>query len=307
MHVSLSVVVVVFDMQRELPRTLRTLDPRFQRGIAADDYEVIVVDNGSAEPIAESVFDGFSGRIRTLRLESAPPSPARAANRGIALAEGRLVGLIVDGARMASPGLLGGAQRGARLAERPVITSPGFHLGPTRHSEAEEAGYDGRAEDTLLAELDWEIDGYRLFEISTPAHSSARGLFGAMGESSALFMPAVMWQELGGLDEAFALPGGGLVNHDTYRRACSLDGAQLVVLLGEGTFHQVHGGIATSGRLTRDEMRSEYERLRGVPYRPPTNEALYVGTVPDSALRYIESSAQLAARRRSGHDGSPRG
>jgi hypothetical protein len=33
----LSVVVVVHDMARELPRTLRTLDPVHQRGIDRDD------------------------------------------------------------------------------------------------------------------------------------------------------------------------------------------------------------------------------------------------------------------------------
>ena len=84
-----------------------------------------------------------------------------------------------------------------------------------------------------------------------------------MGESNALFMPKAMWQELGGLDEQFVLPGGGLSNHDLYRRACELDGAQLVVLLGEGTFHQIHGGAATSGRFGWREMHDEYVALRG--------------------------------------------
>ena len=40
----LSVVVVVFDMVREAPRTLRTLSPACQADIGAGDYEVIVVD-----------------------------------------------------------------------------------------------------------------------------------------------------------------------------------------------------------------------------------------------------------------------
>ena len=48
---TLSVVLVVHDMARELPRTLRSLSPRYQVGLAADDYEVIVVDNGSVEPV----------------------------------------------------------------------------------------------------------------------------------------------------------------------------------------------------------------------------------------------------------------
>jgi hypothetical protein len=39
-------VLVVHDMARELPRTLRSLGPGYQRGLVVDDYEVIVVDNG---------------------------------------------------------------------------------------------------------------------------------------------------------------------------------------------------------------------------------------------------------------------
>ena len=169
----------------------------------------------------------FDGRLRLERIDPAPPSPARAANRGLQLAEGDLVGLVVDGARLASPGLLAEARRAACLAPRPVITAPAFHLGPVRHMQAAEAGYDQATEDGLLAESGWEDDGYRLFEISTPAGSWGRGLFGPAGESSSLFCPRPIWDELGGLDERFALPGGGLVNHDLYRRACALEGVEL--------------------------------------------------------------------------------
>jgi hypothetical protein len=119
-----------------------------------------------------------------------------------------------------------------------------------------------------------------------------------MGESNALFMPKSMWQELGGLDELFALPGGGLSNHDLFRRACELDGAQLIVLLGEGTFHQIHGGVATSGRIGWDEMHEEYLALRGRPYVPPANERLYIGNVPEAALDHMEQSVAWALARR---------
>ena len=42
-----SVIVVVFNIPREAPRTLYSLSAEYQRDIAADDYEVIVVDDGS--------------------------------------------------------------------------------------------------------------------------------------------------------------------------------------------------------------------------------------------------------------------
>ena len=298
----LSVVVVAYDMAREIPRTLQSLAPGYQQGIGADDYEVIVVDNGSLAPIDATMLDAFSVRVRSTRIDPAPPTPARAANLGIEMSESDFVGLLIDGARLASPGLLARACLARALAPRPVIATLGWHLGSTRHMDARDAGYDQAVEDELLAGSGWENDGYRLFSIGTLAASSARGWFAPMGESNGLFMAKAMWDELGGLDEAFTLPGGGLSNHDLYRRACELDGAQLVVLLGEGTFHQIHGGAATSGRIGWDEMHAEYVKLRGRAYQPPTNERLYLGTVPDSALPHIEQSAKRALELRPPRD-----
>lgn len=44
---ALSVVVVSYNMRRELPRTLCTLGAKYQQNVVQDDYEVILVDNGS--------------------------------------------------------------------------------------------------------------------------------------------------------------------------------------------------------------------------------------------------------------------
>ncbi len=290
-------------MGRELPRTLRSLAPTYQRGIEAADYEVIVVDNGSPQPVDPALLDHFAGTARLVRVDPAPRTPARAANLGIELASADHVGLLIDGARIASPGLLAAARLGLASADQPVVATLGWHLGSTRHMDAQQAGYDQAIEDRLLDDLDWERDGYRLFSASVLAASSARGWFAPMGESNGLFMPASMWKELGGLDEAFTRPGGGLSNHDLFHRACDLDRAQLVVLLGEGTFHQIHGGAATSGRIGWEEMHAEYVALRGHPYVPPANERRYVGTVPDAALEHIEQSARWAIE----HRGTPAG
>jgi len=293
---SLSVVVVAYDMARELPRTLRSLAPGYQQGIAADDYEVIVVDNGSPTPVDEAALAALGSQVQLVRVDPAPPSPAHAANVGAEVARADFVGLLIDGARIASPRVLAHALLARHVAARPVVATLGWHLGTTLHANAGEAGYDQAAEDRLLAELDWERDGYRLFEAATLAESSSRGWFAPMGESNGLFMDAATWRELGGLDERFVLPGGGLANHDFFRRACELDGTQLVVLLGEGTFHQIHGGAATSGRIGWDDMHAEYVALRGRPYQPPQNERLYLGTVPASALPHVEHAAQRAMR-----------
>ncbi|MDH5238387.1 MAG: glycosyltransferase family 2 protein, partial [Acidimicrobiia bacterium] len=184
----LSVVVVVHDMGRELPRTLRTLATPYQRDIDPVDYEIIVVDNGSSPAAVPSLPAGATATIRVHRIDQASASPAGAANEGIAAAHGEIVGLIIDGARMASPGLLHGALLAATLAPRPVVTAPAWHLGPTLQAHAATTGYDQIEEDALLARSGWEHDGYALFTIASPAASSARGLFGPMGESSSLFL-----------------------------------------------------------------------------------------------------------------------
>jgi hypothetical protein len=294
---AVSIVLVAYDMARELPRTLYSLRPSYQLGVDADDYEVIVVDNGSPRPLDHAELRSFPGCLRFIRLDGASPSPARAANHGLALAQGDLVGLMIDGARLASPGLLSTARRAALLADQPVITCPAFHLGTTVHKRAAEVGYSREVEDELLATSGWEADGYRLFEVSTLSGSSARGLFGPMGESNSLFMRRSTWEGLGGVDERFTLPGGGLANHDLFQRACALDDSALIVLLGEGTFHQFHGGAATSGRFSWDEMHAEFVAIRGHDNRPPQNRPLYVGSVPDPFLPYVERSSQLALSR----------
>jgi hypothetical protein len=102
-----------------------------------------------------------------------------------------------------------------------------------------------------------------------------------------------MWAELGGYDEKFLSPGGGLVNLDTYKRACNLDNSQLIWILGEGTFHQFHGGVAANAKVSPiDQFMEEYIRLRGYPFTAPDNVPWYFGRVSRHVWQSIRESVK---------------
>lgn len=304
----LSIIVVCYNMPREIPRTIQSLSARLQHGMQEDEYEIILVDNGSTQPFDEDLCRRHAGNLRVLRIESASPSPVAAINRAIDEAEGDFVGVMIDGARMASPGLLRHAMLASRMDKRVIVSTLGFHLGPDIQTKSVAAGYNQDEEDRLLKEIRWEEDPYRLFGISSFAGGSLRGWFGGISESNALFMPKALWHELGGMDPAFTSPGGGLVNLDTYTRALTLPDTILVVLLGEGSFHQVHGGIATNA--TRDPWKSfhaEYMSIRRKSYAVPEASPVYLGSLPKQVMPKIAASIAMegygqpaAAKRKQG-------
>ena len=177
-----SVIVVVYNIPREAPRTLYSLSAEYQRDISADDYEVIVVDNGSNPPFDAAVLEGLAGNFRLIRLDPAPPSPAHAINVGLAAARGDVIGVLIDGARMVTPGLLHFARAGVRMYPSAVVSGLGWYLGLDQQRWALECHYDQAREDALLASIGWPADGYRLFEIAALDESSVDGWFGTLLE-----------------------------------------------------------------------------------------------------------------------------
>ena len=281
----LSVIVIGYNMARELPRTILSLSPKMQRGIDSQDYEVILIDNGSTSPFDEAELRGILPGLIFHRFENATVSPVPAINYGLTLARGDLVGVCIDGARIASPGLLAKALAASRLHDRPVVGTINFHLGPKPQRESTKEGYNQAVEDELLARSGWENDGYQLFTISSLVGSSTGGWFELPKESNALFLRAGHWRALGGWDERFVTPGGGYANLDAWARACADPAAEVIMLLGEATFHQVH----RDNRPEPEEalFYQEYLRLRGGPYERPTRRPLFFGTLPETSMKFV--------------------
>ena len=287
-----SLVVVAYNMPRELPRTIRSLSPEIQRGVDAEAFEIIVVDNGSTPAVDADSLRAWGADVQVITVANPVPSPAAAINQGIEWARGELIGVMIDGARIASPGLVAGAIQASRLHPNPVIGTLGFHLGPDVQHRSIQDGYNQEQEDQLLDSVNWIDDAYRLFDISVFAGSSQRGWFAPIDESNAVFLTAAAWRDLGGFDSRFTSPGGGLVNLDTWKRACGLLGSQMILLLGEGTFHQIHGGVATNAlEHPWAAFHDEYVSIRGHKFSRPTVQPLFIGTLHSSTRQSIISSA----------------
>jgi hypothetical protein len=148
-------------------------------------------------------------------------------------------------------------------------------------------GYDSSSEDRLLQSVSWEKNGYRLYKIATSYHNQEEGFFSKLNESNCVGLLRSQYQRLGGYDERFRSKGGGLVNLDFFNRALLDTAVEPVLLLGEATFHQVHGGVSTNVPWANHpwpEFCAEYEKITGTSYRTVARRPNYLGALPEECV-----------------------
>ena len=299
----ISFVVVIYRMSQQARRTLYSLSASYQVGVDENDYELIVVENDSEANLGQQAAEETGNNVRYFHRLESEPTPVHAVNFGVEKARGTHVCIMIDGARMVTPGVVNFMLAALRLHPRALVSVPGYHLGLKVQQEAMLEGYDENYEQSLLTSIKWPENGYDLFKISCFSGTSANGFFRPIGESNCLCMSKEFYHQIGGCDPRFNESGGGQVNLDLYKRACETPESILVTLLGEGSFHQFHGGVTTGqqGEARKKAMEAhfaQYARIRGEPYSPPTCRSIYFGTLPDSALKFVHHSAERVLRLR---------
>lgn len=295
-HPKLSIIVNFYNMQREAARTLYSLSPAYQQAIKAEDYEVLVIDNGSTQPLDAKTVKAFGKNFHYHYLQTHSASPCKALNQAARLAKGEFIMCCIDGARILSPNILSLSLQAAKLHPHAFIYTMSMHLGSKPQNLSIQEGYNQQVEDQLLATVDWQANGYQLFTIASTALSSGNGFFSSFAESNCFCLRKSDYLQLGGFDEAFTSKGGGLVNLDFFNRIHENQRFYPVLLLGEATFHQFHGGVATNVSLEEhpwEMMASEYETIRHQPFQSKFKQPHYFGNIAKEAKAFIRSADGL--------------
>src|SRR5208282_1648981 len=160
-------------------------------------------------------------------------SPATAINAACREVAGEHLLVIIDGAHIVSPGVFELTQRAFALFPSAFAVTVPFHLGPKRQNISMLEGYNQTLEDKFLEHSGWKTNGYALYRIAGDFSDGNLGWFGRLSESGCFGIRKSDFLEMGGFDERFQSPGGGLVNLDFFLRAVSNPKMQYVMLLGE--------------------------------------------------------------------------
>ena len=300
----LSVVVVFYNMRREAARTLLSLSRSYQRDIEDLDYEVIVVDNGSDPELrlAEEYVRSFGPHFRYLDLGAdAPPSPTVALNRGAAIARGR-EHRVHDRRR---------ARADARRPEERYDRTRNVRAGDRRDAAVVSSARASRATPCMPATTRKPKTTCSRASAgrSTDTGCSRSGISSATAigstassRATACSSPRELSDRFGAFDDSFAMAGGGYANLDLWERIGASAGVNVASILGEGSFHQVHGGTTTNiaNAANRRDLVSSYgvhfRELRGRGLLGITKPVHYVGAMATKAARRTRSRREISLR-----------
>jgi hypothetical protein len=299
----LSIVVIVYKMARQAMNTLYSLSMDYQRNVAATDYEVIIIENRSSELLDPNVIAQLKGNFRYFLREETGVSPVPALNFGVQQTRGKQLGLMIDGARMVTPRVIENVLAAMHFSEHPLVAVPGYNIGPAEQQFHHEHQYDEQTESALLECIHWQTNGYRLFDIANLSGANPKGALQLFLECNCLFVSRCAFEDIGGADERFDLRGGGSINLHLYRTLGMHPlHQQYLVLAGEGSFHQFHGGVTTSHSAEREmtlaTFRAQLESIWGGEFGGALKrEPMLLGAINSHAQRFLAESSRKTQHR----------
>jgi glycosyltransferase involved in cell wall biosynthesis len=146
----LSIVLIVYKMPDQAERTIQSLSPAYQRDVSEKDYEVIVVENHSDRLLGRERATQYASNVRYFHRNETQRTPVHAINFGAAQARGSHVAIMIDGARMVTPGIVRQTLDVFHIASNAAVSSPGYHIGDKLQQIAVNEGYNEEAEAQLL-------------------------------------------------------------------------------------------------------------------------------------------------------------
>lgn len=272
-------IVIFFNGRREAQRTLHTLSSEYQN-INSDLYNVLVLDSGSSEPLIQSEIEAFGPNFTYKYVQSNYPSPIEALRLGLELCETPYINVCIDGARMLSPGIFNYFLDILNIDSDPFVITTGFHIGKYHQNFSILEGYNQNIEDELLDYLDWQNNGYRLFNIST-LKQDGYSFFSRLAESNCFFVKTETLKSIG-FNPGFISKGGGLINLSVFRDLIEIKKLNTYHLVGEATFHQFHGGAASNISMEDhpvQEYKEEYRNIMGKEFISPKYSPIYYGEI----------------------------
>jgi len=185
-----------------------------------------------------------------------------------------------------------------RMDPDALVAVPGYNLGPAEHQLAQEHGHTETKEQALLHQIEWLQNGYRLFDISSPGGANPTGVINPLLESNCLFASRRCFEKIGWADTQFTYPGGGSLNLHLFRSLGMLpETRHYFILPGEGSFHQIHGGVTTHPREDREQLLKQFAKQinkRWGVFSVLKREPILLGAVTAHAQQFLSRSCHEA-------------
>ena len=278
-HPILSILVIFYNNRREAPNTLYSLSAKYQSKVTSLQYNVIVIDSGSTEPLNKEEVLSYGPNFSYHKVSTKHPSPTEALRFGLGLIDTAYTGVIIDGAHILSPGILNYFFEIQSFKPNSFIYTTKYHLGDYHQNDSMTLGYNQEKEDQIIESVNWKDDGYLLYHICN-FHQSPFNEFIDSAESNCFFISTDALRDSKIFDKPYYSIGGGFINLDVFKYFIENESFDNYLIIGEGTFHQFHGGASTNVERTQHPIkiyRNEYYEINKTPYVRPTYDSYYYG------------------------------